>query len=515
VSREVEEERLRYQNHVTACNEIERLMEMNLLLIVAIIILAGVILVILVYTNNQIKKGQSHQRELLEAIEKITRQKEQMTELKNIAYAINDKVIQQKGEIIEKVNEKNIGLLREIAKELEEMKAGNRDSLDKINHTLNEKISDFQKDVFDKFESINFSVRKSLADSRVESSGDMEKLKKEINENLSSINKTLEDKISALQASNEERLEKMRGVVEEKLDKTLSERLRLSFESVSKNLQDVQKGLGEMQTLASDVGGLKKAISNVKTRGIFGEVQLERILEELLTPAQYEKNAQVKESSQERVEFAIKLPGRSEYDSTVYLAVDSKFPSEDYEALLSAYEGEEKGSIELARVVFANKMRTFAKEISGKYINPPMTTDFAILFLPFESLYAEVVQTPGLFEELQKKYKITVTGPTTLSAFLNALQLGFRTLAIEKRSSEVWKILGEVKTEFGKFEESLTAVQKKIQGAEKDLAKVIGTRTNVINRKLRDVEHLPEVKDTLEEKHQEVLPVYDESDEEY
>ena len=477
------------------------MMELILIWIVWVGLLVGIVILILLSINNNKRKPD---RELLEAIEAIGTSREQLVELKNILYGINDKILQQKGEIIEKVNERNLGVLREIAKELEEMRGGNRDNFDKINNTLNDKIATFQKDVFDKFDAINFSVRKSLADNRIESVNDVEKLKKEINENLSFINKTLEDKISALQNSNEERLEKMRGVVEEKLDKTLSERLRLSFESVSKNLQDVQKGLGEMQTLATDVGGLKKAISNVKTRGVFGEVQLERILEELLTPAQYEKNAQVKPASQERVEFAIKLPGKSEYDSTVYLAIDSKFPSEDYEALLSAYEIGEKGSIEVARTIFANKIRTFAKEISSKYINPPLTIDFAILFLPFESLYAEVVQTPGLFEELQKRYKITVTGPTTLSAFLNALQLGFRTLAIEKRSSEVWNTLGAVKTEFGKFEEALTAVQKKIQGAEKDLANVIGTRTNAINRKLRDVESLPE------ERSQELLPMYDE-----
>jgi DNA recombination protein RmuC len=476
-------------------------MQLNLIWAVILLVPLVIIIYLLLTIKDSRRKGE---RELLEALEVIAGQKEQLVELKNILYGINDKIIQQKGEIVEKVNERNIGVLKEIAKELEEMRGGNRDNINKINNTLNEKIAIFQKDVFDKFDSISFSVRKSLADSRVESSNDVEKLKKEIDENLSTINKTLEEKISALQTSNEERLEKMRGVVEEKLDKTLSERLRLSFESVSKNLQDVQKGLGEMQTLATDVGGLKKAISNVKTRGVFGEVQLERILEELLTPSQYEKNAQVKPSSQERVEFAIKLPGKNEYDGGVYLAIDSKFPSEDYEALLSAYEAGEKGSIELARSTFANKIRTFAKEISGKYINPPLTTDFAILFLPFESLYAEVVQTPGLFEELQIKHKITVTGPTTLSAFLNALQLGFRTLAIEKRSSEVWNILGAVKTEFGKFEDSLTAVQKKIQGAEKDLANVIGTRTNVINRKLRDVESLPE------EESQSLLPLHEE-----
>ncbi|MDL2281315.1 DNA recombination protein RmuC [Selenomonadales bacterium OttesenSCG-928-I06] len=402
------------------------------------------------------------------------------------------KLSEFKSEIIEKVNEKNTNFARDIGTQIEELKTGNRDSLDKINETLNNKINDFQKDVFEKFQSISESVSKALANNRTESNNDIEKLKKEITDNLSSINKTLEEKIAALQTSNEEKLEKMRGVVEEKLEKTLNERLKLSFDSVSKNLESVQKGLGEMQNLATDVGGLKKAITNVKTRGVFGEVQLERILEQMLTPAQYEKNTQVKSRSQERVEFAIKLPGKNDDDSFVYLPIDSKFPSEDYDALLVAYENGDKQNIDKARIAFTNKIKLFAKEISSKYINPPTTTDFAILFLPFESLYAEVVQAPGLFEELQTKYKITITGPTTLSAFLNALQMGFKTLAIEKHSSEVWNILGAIKTEFKNFENALSSVQKKLRGADDDLSKLVGRRTNAINRKLRDVQELPE-----------------------
>lgn len=346
-----------------------------------------------------------------------------------------------------------------LTKGIEGLKTANRDSLDKINDTLNKRILDFQKDVFEKFESISSSIRKSL---------------------------------SELQISNEEKLEKMRGVVEEKLEKTLNERLKLSFKSVSENLERVQKGLGEMQSLATDVGGLKKAISNVKTRGVFGEVQLERILEQMLTSAQYERNTQVKARSQERVEFAIKLPGKNDGDPSVFLPIDSKFPSEDYDALLAAYDSGDKLNIGTARVVFANKIKSFAKDISSKYINPPLTTDFAILFLPFEGLYAEVVQIPGLFEELHAKHKITVTGPTTLSAFLNALQMGFKTLAIEKRSSEVWNILGAVKTEFKTFESALNSVQKKLRGADDELSKLVGARTNAINRKLRGIDELPE-----------------------
>jgi len=397
-----------------------------------------------------------------------------------------------KGEIIERVNEKNAALSKDVAGQIGELKDGNRGSLDKINNTLNDKINLFQEKVFEKFDYISSTVRRSLDENRTQSNNDMDKFKKEMNESLGTVNKTLEDKITALQTGNEAKLDKMRDVVEEKLEKTLNERLRLSFDSVNKNLESVQKGLGEMQNLATDVGGLKKAISNVKNRGVFGEVQLERILEQILTPAQYEKNAQVKPRTQERVEFAIKLPGKNDDDSFVYLPIDAKFPSEDYDMLLLAYDDGDKQKILDARQIFANKIKSFAKEISGKYINPPVTTDFAILFLPFESLYAEVVQMPGLFEELQAKYKIVVTGPTTLSAFLNALQMGFKTLAIEKRSSEVWNILGAVKGEFKKFEDVLSSVQRKLRGADDDLSKLVGTRTRGINRSLQKVDELPE-----------------------
>lgn len=391
-------------------------------------------------------------------------------------------------EISEKVNEKNALFSKDITKQLTDLTTGNRDSLDKINETLNNRFYTFQNDVFQKFDGLLMKVRTSLADNRSEVTTDIEKLKKEISENLHHINKTLEDKISMLQTSNEDKLEKMRNVVEEKLEKTLNDRLKLSFESVSKNLENVQKGLGEMQTLATDVGGLKKAITNVKTRGVFGEVQLGRILEEMFTPNQYERNAQVKPNKQERVEFAIKLPGKD--SDILYLPIDSKFPIEDYEALRAAYEIGEKSIIDSARKVFVSKITTFAKDISSKYINPPITSDFAILFLPFESIYAEVVQVPGLFEELQRTHKIVITGPTTLSAFLNALQMGFKTLAIEKRSSEVWNILGAVKAEFKTFETTLTNVQKKIKSADDELSKLVTTRTNAMNRKLRSVDEI-------------------------
>jgi DNA recombination protein RmuC len=260
---------------------------------------------------------------------------------------------------------------------------------------------------------------------------------------------------------------------------------------VSEHLNNVQQGLGEMKTLASDVGGLKKALLNVKNRGTFGEVQLERILEDMLSPAQYEKNVAAKAGSQDRVEFAIRLPGQSEED-LVYLPIDSKFPIEDYERLLEGNENGDREQIDAARKALAARVKLFAKSIHEKYIDPPRTTEFAILFLPTEGLYAEIVQNVELFTALQRDFRITVTGPTTLAAFLNALQMGFKTLAIEKRSVEVWKVLGAVKTEFNKFSDALAKTQDKIRAADKELDTLVGTRTNVMKRQLRQVEELPE-----------------------
>ena len=296
--------------------------------------------------------------------------------------------------------------------------------------------------------------------------------------------------LELLRARNEQELERMRVVVDEKLQKTLERRLAESFKSVSEHLDHVQRGLGEMKTLAADVGGLKKALINVKIRGTFGEVQLERILEQMLHPGQYEKNAAVKPGTQERVEFALRLPGQE--NGPLWLPIDSKFPVEDYERLMEGMEAGDKDMIDAARKALAVRMRLFAKEIHRKYIAPPYTTDFAILFLPTEGLYAEVAQNPALFESLQRDYRVTITGPTTLAAFLNALQMGFKTLAIEQRSVEVWKVLGAVKTEFETFALALDSAQKKIRAADSELDKLVGTRTNVMARKLREVERLPE-----------------------
>lgn len=310
---------------------------------------------------------------------------------------------------------------------------------------------------------------------------------------LSQIEKSLSEMIK----NTEEKLEKIRATVEEKLEKTLSERLGQSFETVGKQLIEVQKGLGEMQTLAQDVGGLKRVLNNVKMRGGIGEVQLSMLLEQILAPEQYESNVKTKPSGKEFVEFAIKLPGKDDQNNQIWLPIDAKFPKEVYESLQDAYDSGDPARIEMEQKAMDNAIKKMAKDISEKYVDPPYTTDFAIMFLPFEGIYAEVVRKAALLEELQLKYKVIVTGPTTLAAILNSLQMGFRTLAIEKRSSEVWKVLGAVKTEFESFGGLLQKAQKNIQGGLDDIDKLVGTRTNVIRRKLRGVEALDDATSRL------------------
>lgn len=310
-------------------------------------------------------------------------------------------------------------------------------------------------------------------------------------ENIEKINTTLESKMKSLQESNEKRLEQIQGVVDEKLQKTLETRLAQSFELVSKQLESVGQGLGEMKALAADAKSLKNALTNVKERGTYGEVRLEMLLSDILAPNQYETNVEITDGK--RVEFAIKLPGNG--DTPLLLPIDSKFPIEDYNRLIDA---EDKQAIDEARRSLTLKIRAFAKEIHDKYIVPPKTTDFALMFLPTEGLYAEVVQNAALFEELRDKYKITAVGATTLSAFLSSLQMGFKTLAIEQRSQEVWDTLRAVKSEFIKFGDMLDKAQKQIQTADKTLSDIVGRRTRAINRTLRSVEELTDTDTPLQ-----------------
>ncbi|MDH6358069.1 DNA recombination protein RmuC [Parabacteroides sp. PF5-9] len=300
----------------------------------------------------------------------------------------------------------------------------------------------------------------------------------------------LDDRQQKLIENTEKRLEEIRVTVDEKLQKTLNERISQSFRLVSEQLEGVQKGLGEMQTLAQDVGGLKRVLSNVKTRGNIGEIQLSMLLEQLLAPEQYEANVHTNKKSDSVVEFAVKLPGRDDFHEFVYLPIDAKFPKDVYEQLLDAYDSGDTAAIEAAGKLLETTVKKMAKDISEKYLNPPATTDFAILFLPFESIYAEVIRRSALMEELQRTHKIVVTGPTTLAAILNSLQMGFRTLAIQKHSGEVWHILGAVKKEFEKMGGMLEKAQKNLQTASGQIEEVLGTRTRAIQRKLKDVDTL-------------------------
>ncbi|MGR3177710.1 MAG: DNA recombination protein RmuC [Candidatus Anammoxibacter sp.] len=324
----------------------------------------------------------------------------------------------------------------------------------------------------------------------------LSKLTQTNEQRLDAIRKTVEEKIKEVQDSNEKNLGLIRTTVDEKLSETLEKRLGESFKSVSDRLKQVHEGLGEMRALATGVGDLKNVLTNIKTRGTWGEIQLGALLEQVLTHEQYEKNVTVKEGSNERVDFAIKLPGRDKDDNNkVWLPIDSKFPKEDYDRLIDA---QEQGNVQLADEAAKQleiRIKSEAKEIKGKYINPPNTTDFGIMFLPFESLYAEVLRRPGLCDLLQRDYRVIITGPSTIAALINSLQMGFMTLAIEKRSSEVWALLSVVKTEFGNFGVILDKTQKKLQEASNTIESA-ARKSRTIERKLRDIQDLPSSQST-------------------
>ncbi|MCL2618756.1 MAG: DNA recombination protein RmuC [Defluviitaleaceae bacterium] len=364
---------------------------------------------------------------------------------------------------------------------------------DEQRESVAKQISSGATEQFERFGVIQASIQATLQSNREEINHRLREFQEQLDsrliamqhsntENIDRINATLASNVRSLQDSNERRLEQMQAVVDEKLHKTLETRLAQSFELVSKQLESVQVGLGEMKSLAADTKSLKHALTNVKDRGTYGEVRLEKLLSDILVPAQYEVNVEI--SGGKRVEFAVKLPGNG--DTPLLLPIDSKFPIEDYNRLLDA---ESKADIDNARKALAQSIRSFAKDIHDKYILPPTTTDFALMFLPTEGLYAEVVRNPALFEELRDKYKVTAVGATTLSAFLSSLQMGFKTLTIEKRSQEVWDTLRAVKSEFAKFSGMLEKAHKQVQTADKTLADLVGVRTRAINRKLRTVEH--------------------------
>lgn len=341
---------------------------------------------------------------------------------------------------------------------------------------LNNQLNRLQNDLYTQLNDIRDVLHKSLSENRDRS-----------DQRLEIINRNLTNSVKEMQASNEKRLEEMRQTVEEKLEQTLQNRLKASFETVSKQLESVNQGLGEMKTVAQDVGTLNKVLSNTKTRGILGELQLGQIIEDIMTPSQYEREVPTVSSSSERVEYAIKLPG-VEDDGYVYLPIDSKFPLEDYYRLEDAYESGDKEQVELYRKSLLNSIKRFAKDINKKYLNPPETTNFGIMFLPTEGLYSEVVRNASFFDSLRRDENIVVAGPSTLSALLNSLAVGFKTLNIQKNANDISKILGNVKVEFEKFGNMLVKAQKQINTANNTLDSLISTRTNAIIRALNTVE---------------------------
>lgn len=373
----------------------------------------------------------------------------------------------------------------------EELRLGREES-GKAARDLREEVSVGQKFSVDTMVKTIGEMGKSQNDQLESIAKRIQELNESNTAGIEKLRNTIDAQLRHLQESNEKKLDQMRETVDEKLQSTLEKRLGESFKIVSERLEAVQHGLGEMQNLATGVGDLKRVLTNVKTRGTWGEVQLGALLEQIMTPNQYDKNVNIKSESQESVEYAIRLPGKDDApDTCVWMPIDSKFPQEDYLRLVDAAEVADVDSEQKATAALIRSVHNSAKEICDKYIDPPKTTDFAIMFLPTEGLYAEVLRQPGQVEKIQQDYRVVVAGPTTLSAILSSLRIGFRTLAIEKRSSEVWKVLAAVKTEFGKFGSILDKVKKQLNTASNTIEQT-GMRTRAMKRKLRAVEELPD-----------------------
>lgn len=377
-----------------------------------------------------------------------------------------------------------------------------RDIVDKSNVNSTQQINDsiqnnnrfFNEMIADKMDIINKSLSKGQSDLNISVTSAIQQQENRLKtfaleneQKLENIRKSVDASLTSIRNDNNKKLDEMRGVVDEKLQKSIEEKMNRSFALVSERLEQVYKGLGEMQSLATGVGDLKKVLSNIKTRGILGEVQLGAILREILAPTQYGENVETVPGSGKRVEFAIKMPATDE--STVYLPIDSKFPGDRYQALLDAYDTGNKDAVDLAVKELLRVIESEAKDINTKYIAPPYTTNFAVMFLPFEGLYAEVVNR-GMVEHLQNKYKVNIAGPSTMAALLNSLQMGFKTLAIQKRSAEVWTTLSEVKTEFSKFSDAVDKTKKHFEAVNKDFENLVGARRNAMERKLRSVENI-------------------------
>lgn len=424
---------------------------------VLILILLGLVLVVLVMVFLQLLKQVSKESE-----ETADRLSDQLT------YQLEKQLLLQEQVLHKEVTE----LRKELYQQLIDIRQDIQASLNKHTEITDERLQTMHQASTD--------LRQSLYDN-------LNDIRQEMQRSLLQTSQTTDQRLQLLQESNEKRLEDMRQTVEEKLEKTLQTRLQTSFETVSKQLESVNRGLGEMQTVARDVGSLNKVLSGTKTRGIMGELQLGQIIEDILTPNQYEREYVTVAGSNDRVEYAIKLPGRTEGEY-VYLPIDSKFPLESYYRLEDAYETGDKDEIEAHRKQLLASIKRFAKDIDKKYLNPPETTNFGVLFLPTEGLYSEVVRQPAFFDDLRRTDNIVVAGPTTLSALLNSLSVGFKTLNIQRSADDIGKVLGNVKLEFGKFSELLVKAQKQLSQASNNIDKLLTTRTNAIERSLRTIE---------------------------
>jgi DNA recombination protein RmuC len=395
-----------------------------------------------------------------------------------------DRVAERLRDYEKRLDKNELSLKDEFGRNREEMNKSARESREELNRVF-----------------VNFTglLEGKLRDLTARQEG----FTRETREIFDKIRESVEKKLGEIQQDNGARLEKMRETVDEKLHSTLEKRLGESFQIVSLQLEQVQKGLGEMQALASGVGDLKRVLSNVKTRGVLGEYQLEAILEQVLTPDQYARNVKTKPGSNDMVEFAIRIPSKEEEGKFLWLPMDAKFPSEDYEKLSAAYDAANVEDIALYKKELERRIRSFARDIKAKYVEPPATTDFAILFLPFEGLYAEVLRIPGVLESIQREYRVTIAGPTTVSAFLTSLQMGFRSLAVEKHTSRIWELLGKVRNEFGKFGDVLRKTREKIESAGKEIESA-ERRSRAIERSLKGMDRLeappdqglPELEDT-------------------
>lgn len=400
-------------------------------------------------------------------------------QLTNLRTELNKAHSDNRIELSTLISEASASQLKQASEQRKELS----DYLNKQNEQLNRDASQNREELKKSLESLSESLARKMSELTTANSEQSEKLKK-----------SMEERLEQIRNSNEVKLEEMRKTVDEKLHESLEKRLDASFEQVSKRLEEVHKGLGEMRTLASDVGGLKKALEGVKTRGVMGEIQLEALLEDMLTPDQFEKNFKPKARSNEIVEFAIILPGQSGESDKVYLPIDSKFPIESYYRLIDAYDEGGKEAIEKARKELATAIKSSARDIRDKYIDPPTTTDFGLLFLPVESLYAEILRIEGLFDEVRRDMRVVICGPSTTAALLNSLRVGFRTLAVQKKSSEVWKLLAEIKKQFGLFGDVLEKTQRKIEAAGKELGNA-EHRSRQISKRLEKVQELPSGED--------------------